>query len=154
MLKYLRLSLLEVNKLVVARIKTGEKMAEVTRLVEQLILPVLSTLHSRVNRECSRSNEVASSSSSPFPGSSSVASKCLEEVRNLWCDLLGEEDMELASKNFVSEHIQCIIEPPAKNFNDSSRHCEHIDQERDFQLTEDYFKALQRLHEEGTAANV
>lgn len=134
-MKYIRLSVKEVNHSLIKQFKLGERLDEVIKQVRYLVVPVLILLEKRIVAQ-------------PESGSDK---QCLEDVRGQWCALLGDQDMPQDS---LTEVLSIVLEPPPEacptllKFKNS----EFIELQADLKLGDRYSNAVKNASEMVRAA--
>ena len=145
LVKYFFTSTLQVNRNCLQQLKLGgERVHDVKRNVDQLIVPALYHIQLRVCREQQRRQQQPENTSQ----GPSLGEKTLEDIRNQWCNLLASQDLPPEAQEQVADILAAVLEPtPPRDIEARSRNCDHIPQQDDFALYDQHRNALVKLKE-------
>lgn len=144
-MKYFCYSALQVNRNLLRQLQLGgDRVHDVKRNVDQLIVPALYYIQTRVIREQQRRQPLQENTAQVL----SIGEKTLEDIRNQWCNLLASQDMPPEAQEQVADILTSVLEPaPSKDLEARSRNCDHIAQQDDLVLYDQHRSALVKLKE-------
>ncbi len=142
------------NASIIKRLKVGDDLPHLKQTVQDLIVPAMSHLESRLSRVGDPAQELPPDQISLYK----LAEKALEDSRQEWCNLLTE-DLKGEEQQALTEMLSVVLNTqpsrePQEDLGSRIMASERMTMQDDLTLAKNYARVLQRLTRDATAPAV